>query len=168
MSTTCLGYGLADQLPSSCDGRDELASDGTDGARQADGEGFGTDGTAQHTAAGAGSRRCDGGWPAPVDGPPDGTFWRSAEADVRDSPVTRDNRPCSLPDPSRVRIRWKDGHTSILTPSAGVASITPRRASPSPSQRTTRSHSIGKRLERRVSGLPTLSRPGFLSIQSIG
>jgi hypothetical protein len=28
-------------------------------------------------------------------------------------------------DPSRVRVRWEDGHTSILTPSAGVASITP-------------------------------------------
>ena len=26
-------------------------------------------------------------------------------------------------DPTRVRVRWDDGHTSILTPSAGVASI---------------------------------------------
>jgi hypothetical protein len=30
-------------------------------------------------------------------------------------------------DPSRVRVRWEDGHTSILTPSAGVASITPQK-----------------------------------------
>jgi hypothetical protein len=30
-------------------------------------------------------------------------------------------------DPSRVRVRWEDGHTSILTPSAGVASITPEK-----------------------------------------
>jgi hypothetical protein len=28
-------------------------------------------------------------------------------------------------DPSRVRVLWEDGHTSILTPSAGVASIMP-------------------------------------------
>jgi hypothetical protein len=28
-------------------------------------------------------------------------------------------------EPPRVRVRWEDGHTSILTPSAGVASITP-------------------------------------------
>ncbi len=27
--------------------------------------------------------------------------------------------------PPRVRVRWEDGHTSILTPSAGVARITP-------------------------------------------
>ncbi|MGZ4337651.1 MAG: DUF1918 domain-containing protein [Gaiellaceae bacterium] len=27
--------------------------------------------------------------------------------------------------PLRVRVSWEDGHTSILTPSAGVASITP-------------------------------------------
>jgi hypothetical protein len=26
-------------------------------------------------------------------------------------------------DPTRVRVRWDDGHTSILTPSAGVARI---------------------------------------------
>jgi hypothetical protein len=26
-------------------------------------------------------------------------------------------------DPPRVRVRWDDGHTSILTPSAGVARI---------------------------------------------
>jgi Domain of unknown function (DUF1918) len=30
-------------------------------------------------------------------------------------------------DPSRVRVRWEDGHTSILSPSAGVASITPQK-----------------------------------------
>jgi len=28
-------------------------------------------------------------------------------------------------DPARVRVRWDDGHTSILTPAAGVAKITP-------------------------------------------
>jgi hypothetical protein len=28
-------------------------------------------------------------------------------------------------DPLRVRVRWEDGHTTILTPSAGVARITP-------------------------------------------
>jgi hypothetical protein len=27
-------------------------------------------------------------------------------------------------DPTRVRVKWDDGHTSILTPSAGVATIT--------------------------------------------
>ena len=27
-------------------------------------------------------------------------------------------------DPARVRVRWEDGHTSILTPSAGSASVT--------------------------------------------
>jgi hypothetical protein len=27
-------------------------------------------------------------------------------------------------EPPRVRVRWEDGHTSILTPSAGVATIT--------------------------------------------
>jgi hypothetical protein len=27
-------------------------------------------------------------------------------------------------DPARVRVRWEDGHTSILTPSAGVARVT--------------------------------------------
>ena len=27
--------------------------------------------------------------------------------------------------PPRVRVRWEDGHTSILTPSAGAASVTP-------------------------------------------
>ena len=26
-------------------------------------------------------------------------------------------------DPPRLRVRWEDGHTSILTPSAGVATI---------------------------------------------
>jgi hypothetical protein len=30
-------------------------------------------------------------------------------------------------EPSRVRVRWEDGHTSILSPSAGVASITPQK-----------------------------------------
>jgi hypothetical protein len=30
-------------------------------------------------------------------------------------------------DPSRVRVRWEDGHTSILTPSDGVARITPQK-----------------------------------------
>jgi hypothetical protein len=30
-------------------------------------------------------------------------------------------------EPPRVRVRWEDGHTSILTPSAGVARITPRK-----------------------------------------
>jgi hypothetical protein len=29
-------------------------------------------------------------------------------------------------DPSRVRVRWDDGHTSILAPSDGVARITPQ------------------------------------------
>jgi hypothetical protein len=28
-------------------------------------------------------------------------------------------------DPTRVRVRWDDGHTSTLTPSAGAATITP-------------------------------------------
>ena len=26
-------------------------------------------------------------------------------------------------DPPRLRIRWEDGHTTILTPSAGVAKV---------------------------------------------
>jgi hypothetical protein len=26
-------------------------------------------------------------------------------------------------DPPRVRVRWEDGHTSILTPSAGAARV---------------------------------------------
>ena len=30
-------------------------------------------------------------------------------------------------NPARLRIRWEDGHTSILSPSAGVARITPQR-----------------------------------------
>jgi hypothetical protein len=30
--------------------------------------------------------------------------------------------------PPRVRVRWEDGHTSILTPSAGVARIIPTKA----------------------------------------
>ena len=28
-------------------------------------------------------------------------------------------------DPMRIRVRWDDGHTSVLTPSAGSATITP-------------------------------------------
>jgi hypothetical protein len=28
-------------------------------------------------------------------------------------------------DPARLRVRWDDGHTSILTPSAGAATIMP-------------------------------------------
>jgi Domain of unknown function (DUF1918) len=31
-------------------------------------------------------------------------------------------------DPARVRVCWEDGHTSILTPSAGVAKISSRKA----------------------------------------
>jgi hypothetical protein len=30
-------------------------------------------------------------------------------------------------DPPRVRVRWDDGHTSILTPSAGAATVTRER-----------------------------------------
>jgi hypothetical protein len=30
-------------------------------------------------------------------------------------------------DPPRVRVRWEDGHSSILTPSAGAASVTPTK-----------------------------------------
>jgi hypothetical protein len=30
-------------------------------------------------------------------------------------------------EPSRVRVRWEDGHTSILAPSAGVATIVPAK-----------------------------------------
>ena len=30
-------------------------------------------------------------------------------------------------DPARLRVRWEDGHTSILSPSAGVARITPQK-----------------------------------------
>ena len=33
-------------------------------------------------------------------------------------------------DPKRVRVRWDDGHTSVLTPSAGAASITPAEKGP--------------------------------------
>jgi hypothetical protein len=29
--------------------------------------------------------------------------------------------------PPRVRVRWEDGHSSILTPAAGVASVTPAK-----------------------------------------
>jgi hypothetical protein len=31
-------------------------------------------------------------------------------------------------DPTRVRVRWDDGHTSVLTPSAGAASVTAAKA----------------------------------------
>ena len=31
-------------------------------------------------------------------------------------------------DPARLRIRWDDGHTSILTPSAGAATVMPAQA----------------------------------------
>jgi hypothetical protein len=31
-------------------------------------------------------------------------------------------------DPLRLRIRWDDGRTTVLAPSAGAASITPRKA----------------------------------------
>jgi hypothetical protein len=31
-------------------------------------------------------------------------------------------------DPPRVRVRWDDGHTSVLAPSAGAATITPARS----------------------------------------
>ena len=30
-------------------------------------------------------------------------------------------------DPPRLRVRWEDGHTSILTPSAGAATVTHRK-----------------------------------------
>jgi hypothetical protein len=30
-------------------------------------------------------------------------------------------------DPPRVRVRWEDGHSSILTPSAGAASVSHRK-----------------------------------------
>jgi hypothetical protein len=30
-------------------------------------------------------------------------------------------------NPTRVRVRWDDGHTSILTPSAGAATIVPAK-----------------------------------------
>jgi Domain of unknown function (DUF1918) len=31
-------------------------------------------------------------------------------------------------DPSRVRVRWEDGHTSILAPSAGAATVIPKKS----------------------------------------
>ena len=31
-------------------------------------------------------------------------------------------------DPTRVRVRWEDGHTSILTPAAGAARVTRAKA----------------------------------------
>jgi hypothetical protein len=33
-------------------------------------------------------------------------------------------------DPTRVRVRWDDGHTSVLTPAAGGASNTPANPPP--------------------------------------
>jgi hypothetical protein len=30
-------------------------------------------------------------------------------------------------DPPRVRVRWEDGHTSILAPSAGAARVTHKK-----------------------------------------
>jgi archaeosine-15-forming tRNA-guanine transglycosylase len=30
-------------------------------------------------------------------------------------------------EPARVRVRWEDGHTSILTPSAGAATVIHRK-----------------------------------------
>ena len=38
--------------------------------------------------------------------------------------------------PPRVRVLWDDGHTSILTPSAGVARITPAKTRPAQKGRT--------------------------------
>jgi len=31
-------------------------------------------------------------------------------------------------DPARLRVRWEDGHTSILTPAAGAARVTRAKA----------------------------------------
>jgi hypothetical protein len=31
-------------------------------------------------------------------------------------------------DPARVRVRWEDGHTSILTPAAGAARVSRTKA----------------------------------------
>jgi hypothetical protein len=31
-------------------------------------------------------------------------------------------------EPARLRVRWEDGHTTILAPSAGVATVTPARS----------------------------------------
>jgi hypothetical protein len=36
-------------------------------------------------------------------------------------------------EPSRFRIRWDDGHTSIFTPSAGAATIERRKKAQKPS-----------------------------------
>ncbi len=33
-------------------------------------------------------------------------------------------------DPARLLVRWEDGHTSILSPAAGVAQITPATRKP--------------------------------------
>jgi hypothetical protein len=35
-------------------------------------------------------------------------------------------------DPMRVRVLWDDGHTSVLTPSAGAASVTPAEPAANP------------------------------------
>ena len=35
-------------------------------------------------------------------------------------------------EPARFRIRWEDGHESILTPAAGVARIEPKKQKTSP------------------------------------
>jgi hypothetical protein len=31
-------------------------------------------------------------------------------------------------DPARLRVRWDDGHTSVLAPSAGAVSVEPAQA----------------------------------------
>jgi hypothetical protein len=32
-------------------------------------------------------------------------------------------------DPARLRVRWDDGHTSVLAPSAGAVTVTPAKVS---------------------------------------
>lgn len=46
-------------------------------------------------------------------------------------------------EPTRVRVRWDDGHTSIMTPAAGAARIEKQQgaAKPKGSSRTTRTES---------------------------
>jgi len=39
-------------------------------------------------------------------------------------------------DPERLRIRWDDGHESILAPAAGAATITPAKPARAPRKRT--------------------------------
>jgi hypothetical protein len=39
-------------------------------------------------------------------------------------------------DPMRVRVRWDDGHTSVLIPSAGAASVTPAETAALSSRKT--------------------------------